>query len=291
MESEVQSPARAIGCALACASRGSTGAKVGSKSVLLNAVSVPAWRIVAGETCHSFCQAGRTRPFSMQCLQVCVRAQQVQERSQWRAYFYEFLVIQILLQQILQVQPVQGCTCTASLFYFHAFKFLIKCLIPSRWRFACRAYQEPWKVQNVCGMGCPSFFSVDCGDFWQDAWFSAKDLRSPWFISSSTPFYSLWCATGLLQLELRTFGVSKIVALRTNVAAILCFNPPMCGCERTGGNPACVGRAARPKACLLSQRCAEWAMVLVAPVCGISTAQLPADCTARRWSQVSGDSK
>ena len=50
--------------------------------------------------------------------------------------------------------------------YFHAFKFLIKCLIPSRWRFACRAYQEPWKVQNVCGMGCPSFFSVDCGDFW-----------------------------------------------------------------------------------------------------------------------------
>ena len=175
--------------------------------------------------------------------------------------------------------------------YFHAFKFLIKYLIPSRWRFACRAYQEPWKVQNVCGMGCPSFFSVDCGDFWQDAWFSAKDLRSPWFISSSTPSYSLWCATDLLQLELRTFGVSKIVALRTNVAAILCFNPPMCGCERTGDNPACVGRAARPKACLLSQRCAEWAMVLVAPVCGISTAQLPADCTARRWSQVSGDSK
>ena len=50
--------------------------------------------------------------------------------------------------------------------YFHAFKFLIKYLIPSRWRFACRAYQEPWKVPNVCGMGCPSFFSVDCGDFW-----------------------------------------------------------------------------------------------------------------------------
>ena len=103
-------------CPCMCFKRVSMGARVGSKSVLLNAVSVPAWRIIAGETCQSFCQAGRTRPFSMQCLQVCVRAQQLQERSQWRAYFYEFLVliIQVLFQQILQVQSVQGCT--ASLF-------------------------------------------------------------------------------------------------------------------------------------------------------------------------------
>ena len=103
-------------CPCMCFKRVSMGARVGSKSVLLNAVSVPAWRIIAGETCQSFCQAGRTRPFSMQCLQVCVRAQQLQERSQWRAYFYEFLVliIQVVFQQILQVQSVQGCT--ASLF-------------------------------------------------------------------------------------------------------------------------------------------------------------------------------
>ena len=38
-------------CPCMCFKRVSMGARVGSKSVLLNAVSVPAWRIIAGETC------------------------------------------------------------------------------------------------------------------------------------------------------------------------------------------------------------------------------------------------
>ena len=48
-------------CPCMCFKRVSMGARVGSKSVLLNAVSVPAWRIIAGDVSHFACILEKTQ--------------------------------------------------------------------------------------------------------------------------------------------------------------------------------------------------------------------------------------